>query len=148
MTSTADITKGACRLLVDMGYAPLTEVSLTNNRRVDIVGLSKKGALVVVEVKSGLADYRSDKKWQEYLPYSEEFYFAVDQEFPLQVLEEDSCLPSETGIIVADRYGAEIIRPAARRKVNAQRAKTFIQKMARTGAMRLFSLDTAIDNQA
>lgn len=138
MTSTEFVTKGACRLLVDMGYAPLPEVSLTNGRRVDIVGLSKKGGLIVVEVKSGLADFRSDQKWQEYLPYCEEFYFAVDDKFPISVLEEAESLPEETGIIIADQYGGEVVRPAATRKVNVQRAKTLVQKMARTGALRFF----------
>ena len=120
-----------------MGYAPVTEVSLSNNRRVDIVGLNKKGKLLIIEVKSGLADFRSDQKWQEYLPYCSEFYFAVDTDFPLKLLEEEESLPDKTGIIIADQYGAEILRPAAELAVNGQRTKTFIQTMARTAALRL-----------
>lgn len=138
MTATEQITIGASRLLVDMGFAPLTELSLTNNRRVDIVGLSKSGRLVIVEVKSGLADFRTDQKWHEYLPYCEEFYFAVDENFPLEVFDEDTSLPDETGIIIADKFGGEVIRTPLKRKVNAKRAKTLIEKMARTGALRLF----------
>lgn len=145
MTSTEAVTKGASRLLVDMGYAPLTELSLTNGRRVDIVGLSKRGKIIIVEVKSGLADFRSDAKWQEYLPYCEEFYFAVDSDFPLTVLDEETSLPEETGVIIADQYGGEILRPGAHRKVNAARAKTLLQKMARTGAMRLFQVQNNLE---
>lgn len=138
MIETANITSGAERLLVDLGYAPVREVILKNNRRVDILGLNKKGGLVIVEVKSGLSDFRSDSKWYEYLEYADAFYFAVDQHFPLEVLSEEKSLPEVTGIIIADAYGGEIIREAAPRKVNAARAKKLIQQMARTAAMRLF----------
>ncbi|MCK0069335.1 MmcB family DNA repair protein [Kordiimonas laminariae] len=138
MTETVNITLGAERLLVELGYAPVREVVLKNNRRVDILGLNKPGGLVVVEVKSGLSDFRSDTKWQEYLDYCEEFYFAVDQHFPINVLNESTSLPDITGIIIADAYGGEVIREAASRKVNAARAKKLIQQMARTAAMRLF----------
>ncbi|UTW58664.1 MmcB family DNA repair protein [Kordiimonas sp. SCSIO 12603] len=138
MTETANITLGAERLLVELGYAPVREVVLKNNRRVDILGLNKRGGLVVVEVKSGLSDFRSDTKWQEYLDYCEEFYFAVDQHFPIGVFNESTSLPDITGIIIADAYGGEVLREAASRKVNAARAKKLIQQMARTAAMRLF----------
>lgn len=135
--STDHVTKGAERLLVDLGFAPLREVSLTNGRRVDLIGLNKGGKIAVVEVKSGLADFCSDKKWQQYLPYCQTFYFAVDKAFPLERLQAAESLPEITGIIIADAYGGEILRPASERKVNAARAKTLVHKMARTGAMRL-----------
>jgi len=141
MTSTERVTKGAERLLVELGYAPLREVSLTNRKRVDLVGLNKSGKLVVVEVKSGVVDFRSDKKWQQYLHYCHGFYFAVDGDFPLKILDEAESLPDVTGIIVADAYGGEILRPAGERKVNPARAKTLVHKMARTGAMRLADRD-------
>jgi len=137
MTSTDRITTGAERLLIELGYAPLREVPLTNGRRVDLIGLNRKGKLVVVEVKSGLADFRSDGKWQQYLDYCHQFYFAVDTDFPRTLLDEPTSLPDITGIIVADKYGGDIIRAATTRKVNAARAKTLVHKMARTGAMRL-----------
>jgi len=124
-------------LLVELGYAPLREVTLTNGRRVDLVGLNDKGDIVVVEVKSGLADFRSDDKWQDYLIYCNSFYFAVDQDFPLELLDEETSLPKVTGIIIADKYGGDIIRPPFDRKVNAARARKLVQKMARVGALRL-----------
>lgn len=141
MTSTECVTRGAERLLVELGYAPLREVSLTNRRRVDLVGLNKSGKLIVVEVKSGLVDFRSDKKWQQYLHYCHGFYFAVDGDFPLKILDEAETLPEVTGIIVADAYGGEILRPASERNVNSARAKTLVHKMARIGAMRLAACD-------
>lgn len=137
MTSTEAVTRGATRLLLELGYAPMTEVPLTNGRRADIVSLNASGHCVIVEVKSCLADFRSDSKWQEYLEYGEEFYFAVDQDFPRDVLNEETSLPDITGIIIADGYGGEIIRPAALRRVNAARKKTLTLKIARLGGMRL-----------
>ena len=74
---TANVTRGAARLLVDLGYAPLTEVTLPNGRRADLMALSAKGELVIFEVKSGIEDYRVDRKWHEYLPYCDRFAFAV-----------------------------------------------------------------------
>lgn len=141
MTSTQAVTNGAERLLIELGYAPLREVSLTNGRRADLVGLNKKGELVVVEVKSGLTDFRSDNKWQEYVAYCHRFYFAVDSDFPIHVLEEETSRPEETGIIIADQFGGEIMREAAYNKVNAARAKTLVHKMARVGALRLVERD-------
>ncbi|WP_417450347.1 MmcB family DNA repair protein [Kordiimonas sp.] len=137
MTSTAMVTRGAMRFLVELGYAPLAEVSLTNGRRADIVSLDRGGRCIIVEVKSGLADFRSDNKWRQYLDYCEEFYFAVDMSFPQEVLEENNSLPGLTGVIVADAFGAEIIRPACGRTVNAARRRALALKMARVGAMRL-----------
>ncbi|MBL4789581.1 MAG: MmcB family DNA repair protein [Kordiimonadaceae bacterium] len=137
MTSTAMITCGAERLLIDLGYAPLREITLTNGRRVDLVGLNSKGDIAVVEVKSGLADFRSDNKWQDYLIYCNSFYFAVDQNFPLGLLNDQASLPEVTGIIIADKYGGDVVRQPCARKVNAARARKMVQKMARTGALRL-----------
>ena len=137
MTSTEMVTEGAERLLLELGYAPLREVSLTNGRRVDLVGLNKAGEILVVEVKSGLSDFRSDTKWQEYLDYCHFFYFAVDADFPREVLDEPGSMPEQTGIVIADTYGGEIVREAAVRKVNAARAKKLVHTMARVGAMRL-----------
>lgn len=125
------------RLLHSMGYSALCELSLSNGRRADLVGVGKSGGVIIVEVKSCLADFRSDNKWRDYLPYSDEFYFAVDANFPIDVLSEQASLPSTTGIIVADGYGGDVIRSAFSRKLHPARRKTVHLKMARVGALRL-----------
>lgn len=137
MTSTANVTRGAMRLLQSMGYSSICELPLTNGRRADLVGVNKSGEVAIVEVKSCLADFRSDQKWQQYLPYSDSFYFAVDEQFPLTVLDEDASLPNLTGIIIADAFDGEVIRPAKRQKVHPSRRKTLHLKMARVAASRL-----------
>ncbi len=143
-TSTREITRGAMRLLSELGYAAMPEVSLTNNRRADIVGLDKRGGVILVEVKSCLADFRSDTKWQDYLGYAEEFYFAVDDNFPREVFDEPSSLPDVTGIILADRYGGDVIRPATPKSLNAARRKALTLTMARSAAQRLSGSQTAV----
>lgn len=137
MTSTDRITRGTLRLFHELGFAAMCELPLTNGRRADVVGLCKNGRVAIAEVKSCVADFRSDQKWQNYLPYSDEFYFAVDAEFPLRLLDEEASLPDRTGIIVADAYGGEIMRPALPCRVHASRRKTLHLKMARAAAHRL-----------
>ncbi len=100
----ADITRGAVRLFDTLGFRTLTEMRLASGRRVDAIGLDGRGRFAVVEVKSSLADLRADEKWPDYLPFCDWFYFAVAPDFKLDVL------PERTGIIIADRYGGEMVR--------------------------------------
>lgn len=125
------ITRGVIRLMGDLGWAPLTEFKLTNRRRVDVCALSRDGLFTVVEVKSSLTDFRTDGKWQEYLPFCDRFYFAVGIDFPQHEL------PPDCGLIVADGYAATIIRPAQDIPMNGNRRRTQTLRFARTGAQRL-----------
>lgn len=130
-TAADAITRGVVRLMSDMGLAPLTEFRLTNRRRVDVCALGSEGKFTVVEVKSSLADFRSDGKWQEYLPFCDVFYFAVAPEFPREVL------PDDCGLIVADAYEAAIVRPSPETPMNGNRRRVQTLRFARTGASRL-----------
>lgn len=100
------LARGVCRLLEAMGYAPICEAPLGSGRRADVLGLSASGRFVIVEIKSGLADFRADQKWRDYLAYCDRFYFAVGADFPR------AALPGETGLLIADRFGAELVREA------------------------------------
>src|SRR6202000_3504765 len=86
--TTDAVTRGAARLFVALGYAPLAEVVLPNGRRADIMALGPRGEIAIAEVKSSLEDYRTDRKWGEYAPFCDLFYFAVDPRFPRQALAE------------------------------------------------------------
>src|SRR5690606_11914867 len=79
--ATAAVTRGTMRLLADLGYAVIPELDLPSGRRADLLGLGRDGELVIVEVKSGLADFRADLKWPEYRDYADRLYFAVDERF-------------------------------------------------------------------
>ena len=128
--TTASVTRGAARLLADMGYAPLLEVGLPNGRRADVMALGRKGDIVICEVKSGVEDYRVDRKWPEYAPYCDAFYFAVAAEFP------PALLPDHPGLIVADGFGGAVIRDAPLTPLAPARRKALTLAFARLAALR------------
>jgi hypothetical protein len=127
---TGAVTRGAARLLMAMGYAPLLEVGLPNGRRADLMALSPKGQIVICEVKSGIEDYRADHKWGEYLPFCDAFYFAVAPEFPQAVL------PEGPGLIVADGFGGAVIIDAPSTPLAPARRKALTLAFARLAAVR------------
>ncbi len=128
--TTQAVTRGAARLLADMGYGPLLEVCLPNGRRADVMAIGPRGDIVICEVKSGVEDFRVDRKWHEYAPYCDAFYFAVAPEFPQGVL------PDEPGLIVADRFGGAVVRDAPSIPLAPARRKALTIAMARLGALR------------
>ena len=131
--AAADIQRGTGRLMRACGSAVVSELSLSGGRRADLVVLSKTGDLWIVEIKSCLADFRADTKWSEYRAHCDRLYFAVDDQFPQDVL------PDDTGLIIADRYGAEIIREAPEHRLVAARRKAVTLRFARAAALRLQS---------
>lgn len=130
-----DLARGVMRAFGDMGRSCLAELPLGNGRRVDVMALDRGGLLTIVEVKTSLADYRSDNKWREYLPYCDDFYFAVAEDFDRTVL------PDGVGIMVADRYGAAIVAPSPEFKMAPARRKALMLRFARTAGRRLMRLD-------
>lgn len=128
--TTATVTRGAARLLTALGYAPLSEVTLPNGRRADLMALGPKGQIFIVEVKSGIEDFRVDLKWPEYLPYCDAFAFAVAPEFPREIL------PEAPGLIVADGFGGAILREAPVEPLAGARRKALTLAFARLAAMR------------
>jgi hypothetical protein len=128
---TRGITRGVCRHLANTGHAVLTEFKLPNRRRADIVALDPDGRVVLIEVKSALADYRADGKWREYLPYCDVFAFAVAETFPLDVL------PDACGLIVADPFGAEVVRLMTLDPLHPARRRAMTLRFARLAGERL-----------
>ncbi|MDJ0946474.1 MAG: MmcB family DNA repair protein [Kiloniellales bacterium] len=129
------VARGVCRLLGELGQASLTEFTLRTGRRVDVIGLAGDGLITVVEIKSSLADFRADQKWPDYLEFCDRFYFAVPAAFPREVL------PVDQGLMVADAYGAEILRPSAELATLAgARRRSVILRFAQTAAGRLQGL--------
>ncbi len=132
---TRAVVRGATRLLRQMGYVALPEMVFANGRRADIVGLSPQGLILVVEVKSGLEDYRVDVKWPDYRDYCDHLAFAVDLDFPAQRLPED------VGLIIADAFGGEWMREGSRHPLSGPRRKALTLHFARLAAARLHALD-------
>jgi len=128
--TTQVVTRGAARLLIGLGYAPVAEVSLPNGRRADLMGLGRRGEIVIVEVKSSLEDFRTDQKWGDYLPFCDHFYFAVAPEFPQHIL------PQGPGLIVADGFDGAVLTPATPAPLAPARRKALTLAFARLAALR------------
>jgi hypothetical protein len=127
----AELQRGVCRAFRALGHSVVTELALANGRRADVVALSGKGDVLIVEIKSCLLDYRTDAKWQDYLDYCDRLYFAVRADFPCEVV------PEEAGLILADRYGAELVREGVEERLSAARRKAIMLCFARAAALRL-----------
>ncbi len=127
---TLEVTRGAARLLVGLGFAPLAEVCLPNGRRADLMALGPKGEVLIVEVKSSPEDFRVDRKWGEYAPFCEQFYFAVAPDFPRRIL------PEGPGLIVADGFGGAILTDSPVVPLVPARRKALTLAFARLAAMR------------
>jgi hypothetical protein len=130
----AAVQRGVCRLFRAMGYAAVSELSLANGRRADVVALNRSGDIWIVEIKSSVEDFRADQKWPEYRDYCDRLFFAVPEDVPLEIL------PDSAGIIVADQYGADIVRMVEEERLAAARRKAVTLRFARAGALRLHSL--------
>lgn len=130
--TAAGVQRGVCRLLAQMAYAPVTELTLATGRRVDIMALGPRGEIIVIEIKSSLIDYRTDAKWEAYLPFCDRFYFAVPPEFPRENI------PEEVGLIIADRYGAEVLREGPVTPLPPARRKKLTLHAARISARRVY----------
>ncbi len=97
----------------------------------DVMALGPKGEIWVVECKSSRADFMSDGKWQGYLQWCDRYFWAVDSEFPVELL------PDGTGLIMADAYNAEILRMGPETRLAAARRAALTRRFARHAARRL-----------
>jgi hypothetical protein len=128
------LARGVCRHLRSHNFVTVEEFVPAGGLRVDVMALGPKGELWVVECKSSRADFQADQKWQGYLEWCDRFFWAVDADFPTELL------PAETGLIFADDYDAEIVRMAPEEKLAGARRKALVHSFARTAAQRLHSL--------
>jgi hypothetical protein len=124
------LARGVCRHLLTRDFVSVEELTPTGGLRVDVMALGPKGEVWVIECKSSRTDYLTDHKWQGYMEWCDRFFWAVDADFPTELLPED------TGLIVADAYDAEIIRMAPEVKLAPARRKVMVQKFARHAALR------------
>ena len=129
--TTDRVTRGVCRMLADSGYGTLKEFRLASGRRVDVMGMNDDGEFVIIEVKVSVEDFRGDRKWREYLPYCDRFYFAVPEGFPGRLV------PGDCGLIVADGYGGAIRRAATTMAVNGNRKRRQLVRFALAASARL-----------
>lgn len=127
----ASIRRATARLCLRLGWAPLHEVALPNGRRADILALRPDGGFACIEVKSGPRDFLTDMKWQDYREFADALFFAVDADFPVDLL------PVETGLIVAAGLEAELLREAPAHPVAGARRRALLHRFAMLAAGRL-----------
>jgi hypothetical protein len=128
------VARGTRRLLRAHGYASVTEMSLPSGRRADIVALAPDGHIVIVEIKSSVADFRADLKWPDYRLHCDYLYFAVPGDMPLDLL------PADAGLIIADAYGAEFLRPAPEHRIAGATRRSMLLRFGHFAADRLHLL--------
>ena len=131
------VARGIKRLFARNGIWCLSEMPLRNHRRADLMGIDEKGRVVIVEIKVQRGDLLGDSKWPDYLDHCDRFYWGVAPHLDRSVLDSEAYLPERCGVIVADAYDAEIVRPAASNPMAAARRKVEVELLARTAIRRL-----------
>lgn len=125
------VARGTARLLRTLGFSCMTELSLPSGRRADLIGINERGDVWIVEIKSSLADLRADQKWPDYRAHCDRLFFACTQDLPCEVF------PGDTGLIVADSYGAYMHCDAPEHRLPAATRKLMLLRFATTAAQRL-----------
>jgi hypothetical protein len=131
-----NVARGVTRLFCRQDLFAICEVPLPNGRRADLMGIDPRGNLTIVEIKVAKSDLVGDCKWTDYLDYCDHFYWAVPPQLA-SICEGERFLPSEAGLIVADRYDAALVRAAAHRPLAPARRKAELLRFARRAARRL-----------
>jgi hypothetical protein len=128
------VARGVRRLLRSLGYSTLPEVALPSGRRADLVAVSGESAIHIIEIKSCVADFRADQKWPDYRAHCDRLYFAIPQDMPQELL------PLDAGLIVADAWGAMVLREAPEHRLAPATRRAMLLRFALTGADRLHDL--------
>jgi hypothetical protein len=128
------IARGTSRLLHAHGFAVVSELSLASGRRADLVAIDPSGEIWIVEIKSSVADFRADQKWMDYRIHCDRLFFATCQDVPCDIF------PPDTGLIVADAFGASIVCDAPEHRLPAPTRKSMMLAFARAAALRLQAL--------
>ena len=130
------VARGICRLFARNDIWCLAEMPLRSNRRADLMGIDAKGHLVIVEIKVSKADLLGDAKWPDYLDHCDRFYWGLAAHIDRACMETEAFRPDRCGLIVADGYDAEILRPAPTVPLNAARRKAEVERLARAALRR------------
>jgi hypothetical protein len=128
------VARGTARLLHQFGYSCVAELALPSGRRADIVALHPGGEIWIVEIKSSIADFRADQKWMDYRAHCDRLFFATTMEVPCEIF------PRDTGLIVADAFGAQLVCEAPEHRLHASTRKSMMLAFARCAALRLQAL--------
>jgi hypothetical protein len=128
------VARGTTRLLHQLGFSAVSELPLPSGRRADLVALNSAGDIWIVEIKSSVEDFRADQKWMDYRLHCDRLFFATTLEVPCEIF------PKDTGLIVADAFGAQITCEAPEHRLHASTRKSMMLSFARCAALRLQAL--------
>jgi hypothetical protein len=128
------VARGTQRLLVSLGHACVCELPLASGRRADLAALRRDGEIWIVEIKSSIEDFRVDTKWPDYRLHCDRLFFATAAHVPQDIF------PPDAGLIVADAYGAELLREAPEHRLHASTRRSMMLSFARAAARRLQAL--------
>lgn len=128
------VARGARRVLRSHGFVSVTEMTLPSGRRADIVALAPNGDFIIVEIKSSVADFRSDLKWPDYRAHCDKLFFAIPEELPSEIM------PADAGLIIADAYGAAFVREAPSHRMAGATRRSMLLAFGRLAADRLHLL--------
>ena len=128
------VARGTARLLHQHGFCVVSELPLASGRRADLVALGTDGVIWIVEIKSSVADFRADQKWMDYRMHCDRLFFATTLEVPCEIF------PKDTGLIVADAFGGQIMCDAPEHRLPAPTRKSMMLAFARAAALRLQAL--------
>lgn len=132
-----DVARGIQRLFARNDIWCLAEMPLRGGRRADLMGIDPKGRVIIVEIKVQRGDLLGDGKWPDYLDHCDRFYWGVPPHLDRAPLEGNDFQPDCCGIIVADGYDAEIVRPTPLRPLAAARRKVEVERLARAAMRRM-----------
>jgi hypothetical protein len=125
------IARGTARYLHALGYCVVSELPLPSGRRADLVALGGDGELIIVEIKSSVADFRADQKWMDYRRHCDRLFFATHAGVPCEIF------PADVGLIVADAFGASIVSEAPEQRIAAATRRSVTLRFAHAAALRL-----------
>src|SRR5205085_4669135 len=132
--TTLAVARGTTRLLHSFGFSVVSELSLASGRRADLVALGGNSDIWIIEIKSSVADFRADQKWMDYRLHCDRLFFATTVEVPCEIF------PKDTGLIVADAFGASIVCEAPEHRLSAATRKSMMLRFAHVAALRLRAL--------
>lgn len=136
---TADalaVARGISRLFARNDIWCLPEMPLRNGRRADLMGIDAKGQVIIVEIKVARADLLGDGKWTDYLDHCDRFFWGLASHLDRACMESEAFRPDQCGLIVADGYDAEILRPAPLMPLAPARRKVEVERLARAALRR------------
>jgi hypothetical protein len=131
------VRRGVQVLLHEMRHAVLPELPLASGRRADLITLSEKGEIWIVEIKSSIEDFRVDRKWPDYRFHCDRLFFATHPQVPLDIF------PADCGLLLSDGYGAHMVREAPEHRLPPATRKAVTLSFSRNAAQRLMMAEWA-----